>query len=71
MTTQKNNQGARVGNQNARKDETDKSLSMITARCHTSDKAQWVKAAQDEGVKLTDWIIDACNQKLQRRQATD
>jgi hypothetical protein len=60
-----------AGNKNAAKPDDERLSSTVTARCLPGDKAAWVKAAQDEGVKLTDWIIDACNQKLQRRQATD
>jgi uncharacterized protein (DUF1778 family) len=68
MRSNKNNPGAKPGNQNAAKPDTEKLSSTIVARCRSADKSAWVKAAQADGVKLTDWIIDACNQKLQSRR---
>jgi hypothetical protein len=35
--------------------------SHIHALCKTRDKAAWVKAAQSQGLKLTDWIIKTLN----------
>jgi hypothetical protein len=52
-----------TGNQNASKDEAEKASSFIHARCLPADKARWVKAAQANGVKLTEWIVSALNEK--------
>jgi predicted HicB family RNase H-like nuclease len=63
MTTEKQKPGAKPGNQNARKNAADGSSSTIVARCKPGDKAAWVKAAQANGVKLTEWIVSALNEK--------
>lgn len=59
------------GNHNARIDDNDKLLSTITARCRSSDKAAWVKAAQIDGIKLTDWIINVLNEKVRGAHPTN
>jgi predicted HicB family RNase H-like nuclease len=63
MRSNKNNPGAKPGNQNAAKPDTEKLSSTIVARCKPGDKAAWVKAAQANGVKLTEWIVSALNEK--------
>jgi predicted HicB family RNase H-like nuclease len=68
MRLQKNNPGAKPGNQNAAKTDAERLSSTITARCLPADKAAWVKAAQDEGIKLTDWINRTLNEKARSRQ---
>ena len=45
------------GNRNAAKDDADKALSYIHARCRPEDKVRWVKAAQAKKLKLTEWIV--------------
>lgn len=52
-----------TGNKNAVKDEFEKASSYIHARCLPGDKAVWVKSAKAEGLKLTEWIINALNEK--------
>jgi hypothetical protein len=59
-----------LGNKNAAKDDADKLSSSITARCNPNDKARWVKAAQADGAKLTDWIIRALNEKARNAHPT-
>jgi hypothetical protein len=49
------------GNKNAAKSEDDKAASFIHARCKSGDKAAWVKAAQAENLKLTEWIVKTLN----------
>lgn len=49
------------GNQNAAKPDEAKAVSFIHARCKTSDKAAWVKAAGAQGLKLTEWIVNTLN----------
>ncbi len=49
-------------NQNAVKDDRDKALSTVQFRCKREDKARWVKQAQKEGMKLSEWIISKLNQ---------
>jgi predicted HicB family RNase H-like nuclease len=46
-------------NQNAVKD--DGKSSTVQFRCHRSDKSRWVKAAQADGLKLSEWIIQKLN----------
>ena len=53
-----------AGNQNALKDECDKASSHVHARCKPSDKAMWVKQAQKNNLKLTEWIIITLNEKI-------
>jgi len=50
-----------IGNKNAAKSEDDKSASFLHARCKPGDKAAWVKAAQSENLKLTEWIVKTLN----------
>ena len=50
-----------IGKKNAAKNDEDKALSFIHARCKTEDKAAWVKQANAEGLKLTEWIIKKLN----------
>lgn len=59
MTKQHGN----IGNKNAIKD--DSATSYIHARCKPSDKSQWVKQAQNEGLKLTEWIVKTLNNAVQ------
>ena len=49
------------GNQYGRKDPELKAESYIHARCLTSDKSRWVKTAQSQGMKLTEWIVSTLN----------
>ncbi len=48
-------------NQNASKEAGDKLTSTVQFRCHRSDKSRWVKSAQAEGMKLSEWIIKKLN----------
>ena len=59
--TKKTKPGAKPGNQNAAKADTDKAASFIHARCTPADKAGWVHAAQRDGLKLTEWIVKILN----------
>jgi predicted HicB family RNase H-like nuclease len=54
-----NKPGAKPGNTNAVKEGG--ATSQVQFRCTPSDKAGWVKAAQREGLKLTEWIVRALN----------
>lgn len=51
---------------NATKPDDQKAESHIHARCKSSDKAMWVKAAQSKGMKLTDWIISVLNEAIKK-----
>jgi|LakMenE18May11ns_1017448.scaffolds.fasta_scaffold5413151_1 hypothetical protein len=53
-----------TGKRNAAKDDCAESY--IHARCKPQDKASWVRAAQSEGLKLTEWIINTLNEKAPR-----
>lgn len=59
MTDTPVKKGAKIGNKNAVKD--DGATSFIHARCIPQDKATWVKAAQAENLKLTEWIVKTLN----------
>lgn len=59
MSTKK--PGAKMGNTNAAKPPSDKAESFIHARCKRADKSAWVKAAQEQNLKLTEWIVKALN----------
>lgn len=52
--------GAKPGNTNAKRG-TESATSYIHARCTPTDKAGWVKAAQSENLKLTEWIVKSLN----------
>lgn len=49
-----------TGHQNALKADEPAS-SVLTVRVTPSDKAQWVKAAQRENLKLSEWVIKTLN----------
>lgn len=53
-----------IGNKNATKDEVNKATSFIHARCKQGDKAAWVKAAEAQKMKLTEWIVKALNNSV-------
>ena len=52
--------GAKPGNTNAMRD-TESATSFIHARCTPAHKAAWVKAAQAQNLKLTEWIVKTLN----------
>jgi uncharacterized protein (DUF1778 family) len=52
--------GAKPGNTNAQRGES-AATSFIHARCMPGDKAVWVRAAQAEHLKLTEWIVKTLN----------
>jgi predicted HicB family RNase H-like nuclease len=52
---------ANKGNQNAAKSDQEKATSTLICRIHPTTKAQWVKAAQKDGKKLTQWVTDTLN----------
>lgn len=52
--------GAKPGNTNAQRG-AEAATSHIHTRCMPQDKAAWVKSAQKEGLKLTEWIIKTLN----------
>lgn len=52
--------GAKLGNTNAQRG-TEAATSYIHARCTPKDKANWVHAAQNEKLKLTEWIVKTLN----------
>jgi hypothetical protein len=43
-----------------------KKLSFIHARCNTKDKALWVKTAQAQRMKLTEWIVKTLNNQVDK-----
>ena len=51
---------------NAAKPPDQKAESYIHARCTSSDKAGWVKAAQSKGMKLTEWIVSVLNEAVKK-----
>lgn len=53
---------------NAAKPDDERASSYIHARCKTSDKSTWVKTAQSEGIKLTDWIITTLNAAARKNE---
>lgn len=57
------NRGAKPGNKNAQRG-AEAADSFIHARCTATDKAAWVKAAQAQNMKLTEWIVKVLNDKL-------
>jgi hypothetical protein len=59
-----NNKHGMTGKRNAAKD--DGATSFIHARCKPQDKAVWVRVAQSEGLKLTEWIVNTLNEKAPR-----
>ena len=55
-----NNHG-NSGKRNAAKPEDDKASANIYARCKKTDKDLWEKSANDEGIKLSEWIVKNLN----------
>lgn len=49
-----------TGNKNAKKKDADSHLNI---RVNSHDKAGWVKQAQKEGMKLSEWVIKTLNGK--------
>ena len=49
------------GNKYAAKPIDELANSYIHARCKAQDKAAWVKSAQSEKLKLTEWIVKTLN----------
>lgn len=60
MVDKKSKLGAKPGNTNAQRG-TESATSYIHARCTPRDKAAWVKAAQAQNLKLTEWIVKVLN----------
>jgi hypothetical protein len=60
MKDKKTKPGAKPGNTNAQRGD-EAATSFIHARCTPHDKAGWVKAAQNENLKLTEWIVKTLN----------
>lgn len=48
-----------TGNQNAHKEVT--AESHLHIRVTTEDKARWVKTAQHNGMKLSEWVVKNLN----------
>ena len=61
--------GAKTNNSNAKKGN-DTATSFIHARCTPADKNEWTKAAQADGLKLTEWIIKNLN-SASKKQCDD
>ena len=55
-----NKPGAKPGNTNAQRG-METATSHIHSRCTPQDKAAWVRSAQAEGIKLTEWIVKTLN----------
>lgn len=54
-----------TGKQNALKEEGMKKSTQLQIRVKVEDKARWKAAAGEGG--LSEWVIDACNEKLRRK----
>jgi len=52
-----------IGNQHASKTEEEKATSTLICRINPKIKAKWVREAQKEGKKLTQWVTDTLNEK--------
>jgi len=52
----KTKHGAPKGNANARRGDVS-ATSMLQMRCTPAQKAAWVRAAQAENMKLTEWVV--------------
>ncbi len=61
METKPEKRAAMLGNNNAKKSDDDKASSFIHARCTPAEKAVWVRRANAENLKLTEWIIKNLN----------
>ena len=57
----KNNVGAQLGNQNAKKSDNLKNNAFLQIRCKRSNKAGWSWAAKNKG-GLSAWAINVLNQ---------
>lgn len=52
---------ANTGNKNAMKTDEEKATSTLICRINPKIKAAWVKSAQKEGKKLSQWVTDTLN----------
>lgn len=59
-----------TGKKNAEKPEDDRASSFIHARCRPADKAAWIKCAQSNGMKLTDWIVKNLNSAAMKNESS-
>lgn len=55
-----------TGKKNALKDESEKKSSYIHMRVEQERKARYVREASGQGLKLAAWILDACDEKIDR-----
>lgn len=53
-----------TGKQNAKKDNPLETG--FSGRCLKSDKAKWVKKAQNEKVKLSQWMVSTLNKECEK-----
>jgi uncharacterized protein (DUF1778 family) len=60
MTENDKKPGAKPGNTNAQRG-TEAATSYIHARCTPSEKAAWVRAAQLQGINLTEFVTKTLN----------
>lgn len=51
-----NEKSGNFGNTNAKKSEAEKASAMLHARVTQEQKNRYVRQAQNEGMKLTEWI---------------
>lgn len=49
------------GNSNARKPDEERASSWLKLRVKPSDKSNWVKQAQKEGMSLSAWVMQKLN----------
>lgn len=52
-----------TGQKNATKPEAEKAKSHLIARVRRADKALWVRAAQNQGYTLSEWVIVQLNRE--------
>ena len=57
-----------AGNKNAQRDEV-KRDAMIYIRVPTETKNRFVKIAQDNGQRLSDWMLDAAEKQFSEQQS--
>ena len=55
-----------TGKRNALKPSEERHTAIIHMRVHPEVKSQYVREASGQGMKLTQWILDACDEKIVR-----
>jgi predicted HicB family RNase H-like nuclease len=60
----KSMQESKIGNKNAQKSTEGKADAFLHIRCLPNDKNKWVQHAQQNNLKLSEWITQTLNKAI-------